>query len=233
MNEINFLPARYRAEGVRRRRAYRYAALLVVAGMCMSGWYYYERRKLTNLEDYLAVVKDESAAARVQNNERFRLTQQAKQLAQQLQINRELIEPIAQTTVIAILSQLTPESIAMVNLSMVHARRPITKPGDKPPVKENESSLEKALDPWQYIEVSLEGFAPSGVEIANLVGVLEEHPLFEKIRMIENQPTSVEDLIARQFQIRLRVPLDRDYQLRPQKAAADRPPVGSETAYVN
>ena len=61
--------------------------------------------------------------------------------------------------------------------------------------------------------LEVEGVAPNDLEVTRFVKRLSEQPMFQNVTLIQGRPVQVAGLVAREFQIRTEIPLDREFQL--------------------
>ncbi|MBI1335682.1 MAG: hypothetical protein GC164_01820 [Phycisphaera sp.] len=227
MNPINFLPRSYIQQQARRMRVYRQLALIAVVALVMLGYLASTLASYRQLRDYTLGVEAEARSVRQQVGEMQKLQAQRKSLIHQVNIQRELAQPLAATQVIATLGQLLPSQITVTRIE-TRTDRP------KPMTREQKLAIESAAksaaggksakaqarsnNPAQdrdVIHIELTGLAPNDVDVANLVGAIAGHPLFINVKMHHSRPTQVEGHNAREFSIELEAPLDRDYKFDP------------------
>ena len=122
MNEINFLPEGYGSQGRRQNRLVRQVLLLVVVGACIAGWYVHQRQSLKENMKYVTSLEAESKAAELQKQEAADRRERIRVLRYRQSIQRELAQPITQSSIIGTISGLLPESVAVTNLSLTQKR---------------------------------------------------------------------------------------------------------------
>ncbi|MAE62988.1 MAG: hypothetical protein CMJ18_01845 [Phycisphaeraceae bacterium] len=227
MSQIDFLPDYFHRELAQRRSTVRGSILLVVAALCMGGWYMQFRHRDADLKRYQKVLEQDQVVAAMRQQQFDLLVAQRGEAEEKVRVLRELKQPIELHRILATLSAIAPKPIALSGLSLRQHRPRVRMPGD-------ETSNRTPPKPGSIdLEIGIEGFAPSGAAIAELIGALEKHPLFSHIKMTDNRPTRKANLVARQFRIKMRIPMDRAYRIeRPQAADGATPEAGTEVAHA-
>ena len=242
MNQIDFLPEAYGSQHKCQRRLARQIILLVVVGACMASWYVHQRTSLKANMAYVAALEHEKTAVKLQKQEAAQRRERINVLRYQQSIQRELAQPITQATIIGTISRLLPESVAVTNLSLTQKRPRVKtaaqlekekKAAAKSKGKGADASKAK-VQPPVFLLVEVEGLAPSGVELANLIGALEDNPLFADIKMNDSRSKQIANLIALEFALEARVSFDRDYK-RPRVSAGQDKTAGTlvEATHAN
>jgi Tfp pilus assembly protein PilN len=211
MNQINFLPADFVEEQVRHHRIYREAVWVAVTLLAIGGWCVSSRGSLDSLGSYASALQQEAAAVREQVSEMTKLQLQQKTLLHQVRIQRELLQPLNTTAVLATISELMSPSMALTSLELTGTRPvPAPRPPNDPRTGEPLKVAPKPKPP-QMLRLELVCLAPSDVDVANFVGRLSDHAMFTNVKMLYSRATVVSDLQAREFRIEMDVPLARDY----------------------
>ncbi len=209
MNEINFLPLRLIQSQRRQSRMFR--ELLVVGGvlLCCVVWYGGQQGHNASLEHLVVAKQDELVAAQQRTVEVQRLTAQREDLQYQLQIQQRLTRPITHSTLLAVMTDLLPDSLAITELTLV-AQTPVSQPRHQK--GQGAKTSRKASPPKpQLMHVQIEGVSPSDVDVANLVGGLSEHPIFSNVKMRYSRAVKLQHVQARQFRVEMDILLDRRY----------------------
>ena len=219
MNEINFLPHDFVQQEGRRRGAGRQYALLGLLGLFILIWYFTARADLPALEAAVQAIEVEKANFNVQKMQCVKLQTRLGALQERLRIQSELSQPLAYSAILATISELMPDSIALTHIAMPSLCPPIRMPGDDKAKKNDaKGSEEDSYKPWEHLKVAIDGVAPSELDIANFIGAIEAHPLFEEIKIQDDRSTRIDSYKARVFRIGLRIRLDRDYRYAGQSA---------------
>jgi len=204
MNQINFLPKDYLLKQERAARRVRQTLLIIVVLFCMVGWWLGAYSRVADLNRYANALDIEVHAANVQMLEMVKLKGRREALAHQLNVQRELAQPLAHMHVLTVIAELMPESMATRQIALTSTglnTRPNrtgknSKPGNAP-----------------VILIELEGIAPNDVEVADFVGQLTDHVLFKQVKMLYARQVELDDVIAREFRVEMRVPMNRVYQV--------------------
>ncbi len=221
MSQINFLPDSFLQHRRRRRSAVRQYALLAVVAAGMIGWYFSAQNRLERLNDYARSLEELAATTAMQKTQALQLGEREKALVRRVQIQRELSPPIDLSEVIAVITGILPESVALDSLAVTQQPPPIQQPQVSTPSSKTKTKSKSKTkpapaptsdQPWHYLNVELRGVAPSGSDMANIVGSLEEHPLFDQVRPGDSRSVERNGFKVSEFAIKFRVPLDRDYQ---------------------
>lgn len=208
MNEVNFIPASYLQRQRNRRSGFRQAGLVVVLAVLLSMWYAASSRSLGELRQLAESVERDVASAQSRVNEISRLREEEHALQRQARTRTELSPTINTVDVIGTIVQAIPPSLALRDLKLSSTR-------PTPPAKVEGAASSTLSKPAQVepMKLTLVGLAPADVEVADFIGRLSASPIFTNVKMVYARPVQAEDLHAREFQIELEVPLDRDYQL--------------------
>ena len=211
MSQINFLPPAYLQQRSRRHGSLRQCALLVLVAVVMIGWYLDARRELPVLRALAADMDRRKSDLELQSTAATRFTNRLSVLTHEVGIQRELTQAVNYSALLATISKIMPAAMAVTDIRVLAKRPPPTKP--KKSVNSHNKSktpVSPGIEPWQVMRVILDGVAPSGHDVANFVGALEAHPLFDQIKIEDVRATRIGDLKARRFTIRFRIRLDRD-----------------------
>lgn len=119
---------------------------------------------------------------------------------------RKLAWPVDFSDVIAVVGELSPDSVSLDSLSIIPQERRVRAPrrGDKRD-KESEERISRKL----IIEMT--GIAPDDFHMANFVGGLEEHPLFERIAVDYARDMTFRGVAARQFGVTCEIDFNHLY----------------------
>ena len=212
MNEINFLPAKYARMRAKRRRGVRQTALVGILTLALAGWWLEQQRQTSIERNKVDTAEAEVAAARTQMQELMKLREEHKHLIHELNIQRELAQPVNHTQVIATLGSLLPSSVTLTQLTM-DTKRPPPKAVKKDDSKStNSSETKKVAKRDDRIKIDLEAVAPNDLTVANLVGTLSSHPLFTNVMMRYSRADEFQGVSGRRFRLEMTVGLDRQYE---------------------
>lgn len=226
MKDINFLPERFITERKRRQRVAREVALIAVIIALMVVWYVSSRSDLQEIERFAIQRELQAQAVRQQVSEMAKLREQQRELTHQVRIQRELAQPLKVSEVIGTIGHLTPESVVMTQLGIEKVVPNPPKPSARS-LRGSANRDKQAAAPKPkpaYLQIRIEGFAPDDSHIAEFVGGLSRHALFTNVKMLSSQTKRLDDVLAREFRLEVRILLDRQYRAiepRPEEATAD------------
>jgi hypothetical protein len=221
VSRINLLPDSYVADA-RRRRATRslIAGAVVVLIVCaMWGSFAYTQinalsRRMSAAQDRLAFEQDRARAL-----EADRAT--GNQLRALLAHRAQLEAPIPAPGVLALLTQLLPESVAVTKLSMDLPPADLTDRGT-PPGRNDAVAPPPPPGPPASTRVEMEGIALSDVELAKVVGTLASHKAFTNVKLVRSRQVTMNALTRFAFQITLEVPASAPPTAKPVAHLADK-----------
>ena len=196
MNEINFIPKRYRQRQAQRAALYRQATLIAMMIVCLVGWAAFQQARTADVRAYAQSLETqvESKRAKLEALERLQATHQ--KLMHQVRVQQRLAQSLAHSKVISLMGKLLPTKVRLRALEM-NTRRGSGSGGSPAP---------------QAIKIQFRGTAPDEMTVANLVATLSEHPVFSDVRMRRSSTVRRERQTVREFQLALRVNLQRDFQ---------------------
>lgn len=213
MNEINFLPQAFMNQRARKRRVYRQVMLVLIAAAALTAWFLVERHQIATLRGQTEVLEANAAAAEGHSSESARLRNRVAELSRQIDAARQLACPVSCTQVVATIGRLTPQAVS-VRLLRVRQDQIKVQPPPSTPARSAAGKKPVKTEPPQpltVLRVELEAVAPSDEQIADFVGRLAEHPLFDNVKLHYTRSTRVGDYGVRQFSIEMAVSLDRQY----------------------
>ncbi len=204
MDSINFLPERIRLQRARRRRMVRqgyvvlaFAAVLAVLGYMWQVRIAQARSELSALERRQAGMDQESSVRRS-------LESQLADLLVKKRIDEHLGSRVNALDVLAELSKILPESMAMssLNLEAVEFKVPV-EPVEKDPARTAPGviGLSKAREQTvKRVRLVITGLAPTDVDVANFIGQMSASPVFEDVNMGYAKTTVFSGRAGREFQ---------------------------------
>lgn len=214
MSTINFLPDSYFKKQHRRVRILIEVAVVSVVAALLVVAHLVGESGMLDLRDYAQQTKNEGTAIQRQFKELAALQAEHRELYGQLRVHRQVTLPISFTHVLAAISELAPESIAMTDLRLE----------TKPPVpsaaqvvvdtKSKKTSKTKAVPPVKRSEplkIELTGLSPDDGRIADFVGALAESPLFSDVKLLFSRSSEQDGVVSRRFRVTMEVRLDRTY----------------------
>ena len=188
---VDFTPQSYRARERRRRMLMRRVALAVVMLALMGVWTLAHRGQVRQLEQRLANVELQLDQAEARKRYLAELRQQRAQAVHRVSLNRQLSPEVLQTQVLAVLSTLMPREMAASHLTS----RRVEASGNEP----------------ARLSLELTGHSPDDMALAELLERLQEHAMFEGVRMRYSRARVTEAGRTRDFRVEMQVKLDRRY----------------------
>lgn len=220
MSQINFLPESYLREKRRQNRVMRESMLIAVVALLIIVWYAGTQTRVVSLENLVQAKQQEVQSIASQQTEMAKLDQERSVLMQQLQLERELSQPINHTAVVATLAHIMPRSMALTDMS-IQMPAPVPSPRIKVSDKsktsgrnDNRSVAKAPAGPPPVMRVSVVGLASRDMEIADFVGRLTDHALFGNVKMVFSRSVELKDkmVMAREFRVEMDIRLDRIYE---------------------
>lgn len=222
MTQINFLPPSYLGERRKQLRVMRESMLIVILAGLIIAWYLGTQARVRSLENLVAARQQEVDSVASQMTELGKIEQEREALMHQLQLERDLAQPINHSAVVATLAKLMPPTMALTDMSI---QMPIPKP---PAAKKEESKNSKSskaapaeAKAAPLMEVSVVGLAASDLEVADFLGGLTSNPLFSGVKLAYSRSVELKDkeVRGREFRVEMQIRLDRLY-VAPQTADA-------------
>jgi len=217
MSLINFLSESYLQQASRHRRRCRHLSLNAIVLVCLVGWGLVERGENVTLKQRSEDMKAEEATARSQMNEIIKIRSEHADLKHRFKVQHELHQPISHTQILATFSELLPLSVSLTELHVI-TKRPPPQPLENVSKKNRHNRKKTSKDQTpdridDQVEIELDGLAPDDLTIAQLIGDLSDHPLFDQVAMQYARPVDMRDINGRQFRLSMRVRLDRRFKV--------------------
>lgn len=210
--EINFVPDWYVSARRRRRNFGRQTAVLTALVLVLSVFVIQNWRERDALALYHGSLVERLQSTQGQITEVGKLLRARAELSRQLKIHRKLHQPVSYSQITGTLAHLMPQSVTLRSLEVRTEQVTVTAKAAAPAKGRN--GARPATQTYPVVTVEIEGIAPSDGEVANFIGALSSAGLFDNVKMIYARQGTHQNLIVRQFRIRLEVPLDREYQPR-------------------
>jgi len=191
----DLLPDSYVAANARRvQRRWRIAGFVVTVGL-LVGWTAALSERQQALQGELAEAEQTLHAAALQHAAAQRLSEQTAELAHQVELQQTLTPSITASRVLDTIGALTPTSVTLLGLEV-----------------ETRGSDGADRNPPLML-VRLRGMAPSERVVGNFAGRLTGSGLFEQVRTLRSTADQFGRTPVRRFELRLEVPLARDYRI--------------------
>jgi len=187
MSTINFLPSSYFKQQHRRVRLLVEAAVVAAVAALLVAVHLMGESSMLKLRDYAAQTKAEGTSIQRQFKELAALQAEHRELFGQLRVHRQVTLPVSFTHVLAAISHLAPESLAMTDLRLETAP-PV--PATMTSVNESKSKKAKTKATAEVarttgpLKIELTGLSPDDGRVADFVGALAESPLFSDVKLL-------------------------------------------------
>jgi Tfp pilus assembly protein PilN len=209
VNGADFLPETFAAAEAGRKSTFHYAAVLCVALVLMLAWYVFGGRELREMKHRLATLGPQVAGAHERRNTLAQLEKEKSQLSVQAATYRKVAPPLTTTSVIAVIGDLIPSSLALKALSVSSPPAQPKAPQSKDKAHRKRKKTE--IQPIEPMKLDLVGLASTDLDVARFERRLVEHELFSHVKLIFSRPIEIGELAAREFRIEAQTPLDRRY----------------------
>jgi Tfp pilus assembly protein PilN len=225
MNRINFLPPSYLHRRAKRKRTLAECLIVIFVGGILLIWSLAIHHSATALALQAQNFDSQLAQARAAMDELDHLKSSSKQLQQQLRIQRELVQPVNQTQIMATLSQLLPASVSITEMRVAVNRR-APEPYRTAAQLQAQAEAEKRAKakapppvPPQFVDINFMGVAAEENDVADFLGALSSHPIFANVKVHYSRSTEFLQWRARDFRMSVQVVLDREYRPARQEVA--------------
>jgi len=215
MNEVNFLPQSYIRKQAKKRRVYRQMILVAVFMVALIGWWVTLQAQTYQLNNQIKLLQGNLDLVKMDPVEKQQLRRQYEELSHQVKVQRELVQSVSFSQIIAVMSRVLPEHVSLRELR-IEARRPkpLTLKEWEDQKKKTSSSDPNAKPPDNLIIVELEAIAPDDLIMSRVVKTISEHPLFDEgtVKLRYSRDTEINNIRASIFQVVMEVNLDIDYK---------------------
>jgi len=212
MSQINFLPESFVQDMERRARRTRHIALIVCVLLCMAGWWLGSFQQVRSQSKLADALDQQIQTAEEQKLEMAKLQSRRELLVHQLKVQRELAQTLEHTAVLATIADMMPSSMGMTALAMTTTGMDAKPARSTTRNRKGKAGNNRTSEPPSIL-LELQGIAENDVQVADFVGALADHVMFEDVKMIYARQAEYGSVIAREFRMELRVPLDREYRL--------------------
>jgi len=216
LNRINFLPSTYVQQQARQNWVFKEAIWIGMTLVLIVGWFLTARGGLSELREYKASLSDAAEAAKGRKAEVMKLRSEQQAMLDKQKLQRKLVEPIRNSSLLSTISQLMPASIVLRDLDLSGNRpTPSTRSSNDANPEAPRAEKERPPEP---VRIAMTGTAASDSEVANFVGKLSGNPVFSNVKMVFSRAAAGDSGTDREFRIELEVPLDRVFVLGDQPA---------------
>lgn len=207
-NEIDFLPQSYRFRVRRGRNRVRILVGAILLTGCLMAWWMSERGDIRELRAYAHTVEQELEAAQQQASELGRLRARFMSLTRQAGVRTELAQPVRHTQALAVIAELLPPSVGLVELEILAERPEPLKPGEEPASRDGDA---EDRDEEELLEIELRGMAANDEEVNDTLARLTDHPVFADVTLSYSRDKHRDGLIGREFALSMHIDLQRRY----------------------
>ncbi len=213
---INLMPSEYRQRlgdsRLRRRFAgYGLATAVVIAGLVIHSRLGVGRMKA--LAQSLAAQAAQLEAVRAEGLE---INRKADAAAERLADYYRLALPIEISDVLALVSHEMPAGLYLTDLDLnVSQRAEATSAMEELRQRVNRSKGRKVDERnlLRFLTVTLTGVGQDGVQVAQFIGRLESHAVFDRVILDFDRTRTIGESAAREFRVRFEVDLERRFVL--------------------
>lgn len=204
MRELEFLPAWYSQTRRRKRMVILQAWMTVTLAAGLGLFMFLSQRNVRAAENELSLIQTDLTQTDSELKKLDELLTLKNQLQQQQQILDKLGTYVEVTRMLGKIDSIMPNEMALVGLSLktVEMLEPINGLSKSAAVKKGEQKVSRRL------EVSVQGVAPTHVDVANFVMQLSSLPYFEKVFLVYGRDKSESGHIMREFEISFYVNLN-------------------------
>lgn len=202
--EVNFLPASYIRKQERRQQIIRQAGLISVVVVLLVGWWMVQRGQTAAMQRYADTLEKSVLAQRDQMKVYAVLEAEQRDLLHRVKVQRQLAQPISHTQILATLTQVTPSSVAVTEMTIEHEQPRQSRSRSK-----RQAAKQTAAASRDLLRMAFTGIAPSDLVIANLLTALKSHELFDDVKLRYARAIEVDGIAGRQFHMEVTVPLVR------------------------
>jgi len=208
MANINFVPDDYVQNSESRRTNLMYLILFTAVMLAVAGSFASIKIRQNSL------VKTEKAV-----NERLKRTEEAIKQFEELQARRkdmlktalmtsQLLESVNKSILLASLTNNLPSGTSLLNVNLVQKKiNPPRAPKPKTKYKASKNKIAEAdapqLSPEQLrrTDISLEGIAPSDLQVAACIQHLNSCNLLVNVALVESKEYKLKDTVWRRFKL--------------------------------
>lgn len=202
MININFVPDDYIQNNESRRINLIYIVLFVVVMVALSGSFFtikYRQRRLNSREKMV----DRELAQREEEIEKVKeLQEKRNQMWATALTTVELIEPVSKSLLLASLTNNLPDGVSLLRLSLIQKQAQaasgpssltVAKYKSLKAAKEEDSSGKVSLEESLQTQISIEGIAPSDLEVAAYIERLGNSVLITNVALVESAEFEVKN----------------------------------------
>ena len=210
MDQINLIPDSFLRARRHRQQLHLYGAIVLIVLLAEGAWgvltYAHGRRVGSDIKN----VQQAIAAERQREVQLTSAMKEYHRLRECAAARTETETPLSATAIVALLSQLVPDTVALTHLSIemtpmrgASAEAERKKPDNKAQPAKTPASRST---PDLVARLDLRGLATSDLEVARLVSTLSHHRLFSNVTLGASRASTVQKQTRFAFQITLDIP---------------------------
>ena len=219
MSEIDFVPEDYIQKRQSNRANWLYLVLLVVVLAGIAGTFSVLKMREKGIQQELAALDAKLGKAQEQIKLLEELESKGKEMMKTALITAELPDVIGKSVILACLTNNLPGGVSLTDLEITDTESKIKVEDSKAKsqyqaakakaaAKKKKAPLTKTV---LNTNIDVSGVAPSDIEVANYIALLETSFLIKDVGLVESIEKDVDDATYRQF--KLHVKLNRDSKL--------------------
>jgi len=216
MPESNFLPEDYVAERAEQRTNRIGLVLFVIVMTAVVGAFLVTNRQWAMVKQEQKEINLSYADAAKQIETLNVLEAQKKQILEKAEVTAALVERVPRSILLAELINRMPESVSLelfeLKSTKVKVHQPKSKKDpkkkvksikDKMPTKGEDETERKIEVPTFRVAVSLEGYAPTDIQVSDYLSALTSCPLLNDVQLKYSRETQVENQTVREFRFEM------------------------------
>ena len=207
MLNINFVPDDYIQSNESRRTNLMYFILFAVVMAGLGGAFMTIKVRQHAIEAKERLVNEKLTKAKEAIKKFEELQEKRKSMMKTALTTAELHEPVPRSVLIASLTNNLPPGVSLLKLTLVQkeirdtSRRP--KPSTTKFEQAKKTQAASEMPPKKQIEtvISLEGIAPSDLQVAAYIENLSGSALLNNVALVESKEKEIEEAIFRDFKL--------------------------------
>jgi len=208
MVNINFVPDHYVHNHESQRTNLIYLALLavVMAGLGGSFMTIKMRQRSLNSREQLVNTKLTQAQESIKQFEQ--LQTKRKTMMKTALTTAELLEPVARSVLLASLTNNLPTGVSLLKLDLIQKEpRKVARSASQSKYQSAQGKSAAApsakVSPEQLLEtnISIEGVAPSDIQVAAYIEWLSSSSLLDNVSLVESKEFKIEEMAFRRFKL--------------------------------
>ena len=205
MLNINFVPDDYIQNNETRRTNLMYLVLFAVVMAGLGGAFMTIKVRQHALAAKEKMVNEKLTKAKAAIKQFEELQEKRKAIMKTALTTAELHEPIPKSILIASLTNNLPSGVSLLKLSLEQKEIKNISRGAPPTkfeqAKANQAAVETTHPQSVETLISLEGIAPSDLQVAAYIENLSGSALLSNVALVESKEKEVKDLIFRDFKL--------------------------------